>query len=298
VRYCPSIADTLPVKERGALAESVSTLLRAVGISEVVCKSVIAQAIFIRCIRLAKADPGNALATAQLADTVAFDPFEFLEELLSIQHGLLCLPGPLRVEGTEQDSRNDRTGSPPVDTSQLSTENFISNHRARITVPVQPPPTESAASSSLESALRICCLLYHKELIRDFPRNLGGYSILLTLLRFHVGEILASHRRASPPDGSPTQDQNLRPLLLWICLVGNLMSLIADQNEARFGSDRCDRLIFRTALEEVLGITLKNVSTLGAEDFVMCSYLDLKDVQGAVWDDRLALSDLLLEGGA
>jgi hypothetical protein len=289
----------MPLEERRAITNSISSLLSAANVCEVVCKSVSAQAIFLRCIRLAKPTVDTSSSTIT-PGKVAYDPFEFFEELLNVQHDLLCFPGPLRYEDAGRGKSDGRADSPPVDTSQLATENYISNHRARITAPVVPAPHDGAGGS-LEAALRICCLLYHKELIRDFPRNLGGYSILLTLLRYHLQQILAEHTKAGVQQlmegetSTKTADEAVRRILLWVCLVGDLVSLTADRNEARFAANRYDRLIYRLVVENMLGITASSVPALPTADFVMCHYLDIRDIEGPTWDDKLALTRMLVE---
>ncbi|KAK3902773.1 hypothetical protein C8A05DRAFT_33496 [Staphylotrichum tortipilum] len=114
---------------------------------------------------------------------------------------------------------------------------------------------------SLDAALRVVGLLVLKELLPEWPRNLGGYGVLLWLLRYHSGEMLREHRRLqhSPwtnpftasqplpagdhlsvsPTTTPTTSRTAttaippRPILLFLTLLGTTLSHTADTNERR-----------------------------------------------------------------
>lgn len=87
----------------------------------------------------------------------------------------------------------------------------------------------------------------------------------------------------------------MKPVLVWVCLMGNLMSLIGDKNECRFGSERYDRSAYRECLTEVVGLSINTADGLSDTDMTLCRLLDIKQIQGPKWDDRSALRRILAE---
>ena len=283
------------------MESDVSSILSFCGISSSVTTSVSDLSKLVR-----------AYAYAKTSRVITFNPNAFTEEYQAVQYGLVCEPRPLRSGA--------RPGTPeaeadPIDTSWLKTEDYIKNHHATL-APVVPARHDNV----LEPLLRICCLLYLKELLPDFPRNLGGYGILLSLLTHHLRQIIDEHRlktigrRFVPTteelldprlldlvnqEGDDNWEEKLRamkPVLMWVCLIGNLTSLIGDKNECRFGTDRYDRSPFNECLAEVVGLSIETVDDLTEDDLALCRLLAIKWVQGEKWDDRSALKRILMEG--
>ncbi|KAK3940520.1 hypothetical protein QBC46DRAFT_364055 [Diplogelasinospora grovesii] len=126
----------------------------------------------------------------------------------------------------------------------------------------QPGPLQPD-HAPLEAALRVAGLLYLKELLPDYPRNIGGYAVLLELLATHLTKILhedhANTERApvsvsrkgkqketidpqlrnkdNKAQGSSSnnagQQQKARMMkkavVLWLCVVGDRVARIAGE---------------------------------------------------------------------
>lgn len=289
----------VPNESRASIKDALNMALLPAGVSQVTVDCVADLVLFIHAISLA--------STANPPWSITFDPHGFTEEWLWVVYQLLCYPGPLRDESACGGSIGER----PIDCSALKTENYTMNHRVALTGPIIP----AAHSNILEPAMRLASLLYMKEFIPDFPRNLGGYSILLTLLTYHLKQVLAEcranrtrHRAASSFLDSRLREHDtthavdsgivaaMRPALVWICLLGNLVSMMADGNECRVGEDRYDRTIYRICVAEVVGVTPEDADALSEHDLSVCRMLDLKKIQGQTWDDRTAVKRLLAVG--
>jgi len=263
----------LPLDVRTSTAAAFQATLGPLSVAPVVAASLSSLSLFVQAVALAQ--------DARPARSVLFDPHAFTEELQWVQHALVVHPGPLREDRGGAAWR----GGPPVDTRRLRTENYVLNHQVPLAVPVVPaPPRRGGGGSPLEPALRIGGLLYLKELAPDFPRNLGGYSVLLSLLRHHVRAGLM------PPAASPRP--LLRRVAVWVCLVGDAVSRVADANECRFGSDCYERGVYAEALAEALG----DEGGVADDDLTLCRLLDLRRILGPRWDDRVEATKVLVYG--
>ncbi|EOO04405.1 hypothetical protein UCRPA7_82 [Phaeoacremonium minimum UCRPA7] len=299
-RLYKNASDTLPEATRQEIVNDVTAVLSPSNISPPVLTSVSNLAKLV-----------NAYAYAKTSRLVTFDPNEFTEEYQAVQHALVCEPGPLRSGA--------RPGTPeadvdPIDPSWLKTEDFIKNHQAAI-APVIP----AEHGNTLDPLLRICSLLYLKELLPDFPRNLGGYSILLSLLTHQLRQLIDENRVKTAVnyhhltsddvldprllDWTAENDDEdwdgkivaMKPALVWVCLIGNLSSLIGDKNECRFGADHYDRSAYRECLAEVVGLSVDTVDDLTDSDLNLCQLLDIRWIQDGKWDDKSALKRILSE---
>ena len=341
--YSP-ISAIVPTQTRDHASTSLAELLTGLRIAPVVITSLQNLSVFSFAVQMAlatvpppPASPASSSAgspTMPPGHRITFDPLAFNDELHGVTYDLLMQPTPLRDPSTTGGPFNpfnppsDRVTIPSttaniVDDAQ--DESYFPNHRIHVSggFIMPSPPGEGG---DLEPALRIAGLLFLKELLPEWPRNVGGYGILLDLLTTHLRGILSSdryttstslfdapdqqqqqysygqagkgkaplppHRRgsASRPRDSP------RPVMLWLCVVGNLMSLIADKNENRVDeSTRYDRSIFRECLVAVAGVASHgDVDRLLEEDFLLFRLLDIRTIQGDEWDDRAALKALLL----
>ncbi|KAK3333526.1 hypothetical protein B0T19DRAFT_128344 [Cercophora scortea] len=391
------ISSILPPDVRAHTANTLTSLLDPLHISSAVTTSLISLSLFASALRLAR----------HSARAVTFDPYVFKEGWLSIMHALVTRPGPLRDTSTAT-AVSDPFNAPNITsngnysggsaTLALPRQNYMADHRLRPSVPIILAPCNSAAGP-LEPALRISCLLFLKELLPDWPRNVGGYAVLLSLLRGCLGEIMKGfnntqeqldnvgethaeedvvsqgetiaiskddeeeeeegkrtsnkprsektntrlrlidhpilrRRREKTTDGhntqqsipSPssgsreekpptatrqiqkqrqptTQSQSqeptpppsmtastkaaIRPVVIWLCLIGDQVSRIADANENRLhrpGNDdeRYLRKVYRDCIRQVAGIaTGQDVDELlseGGDDLVMFTLFDWADV--------------------
>ncbi|KAK4249608.1 hypothetical protein C7999DRAFT_39272 [Corynascus novoguineensis] len=179
---------------------SISALLSPLLIHSKVIEALSSLATLASAIRRAR----------QSAGTVVFDPHAFTEEWQAITYALLAQPWPLReLQPDDPSSMNPYSSTTSNPTDSPTEVSYISDHRLLPFAHIAPSVVPSAAGP-LEPALRIAALLYLKELLPDWPRNIGGYAVLLSLLRRHLAEVIQLHsfselpgRHAStPPSGA------------------------------------------------------------------------------------------------
>lgn len=250
-QYNP-VSDIVPPEVREETSASMSALLSPLHIHPLVIESLVSLSNFTSAIRLARRSPS----------TVTFDPHVFTEEWQALTRALLTHPGPLRDSSSSFN---------PFSTSLSNPGSYISNHRLLPSVPITPaqPPEDGGdggRNNPLEPALRLAALLQLKELLPDWPRNLGGYAVLLSLLRQHLHTLTVQHDpppHPSSPSTTPNATSNthhnplllLNPPLLYLTLVGALASRTADTNEGRVAEgERYPRDVFRACLSRVRGV--------------------------------------------
>ncbi|KAK0718347.1 hypothetical protein B0T26DRAFT_327166 [Lasiosphaeria miniovina] len=334
---------------------------------------------------------GSSISLArQSAGSVAFDPHAFTEEYLAVMHALVTQPGPLRDGSIAPFTSNPYPNMPDTTSNNSGavtrTENYMANHRLQHSVAITPAGLSPAGP--VEPALRIVGLLFLKELLPDWPRNLGGYAVLLSLLRGHICELMHSYTAGRAIEehssrdndyhtfvgGGPasrgglaeggmeidpdlldpllqsdkrhkggikgrqqghhpskqhdagltmTAEQNkldldaderergplaatdaaeLKSLIIWLCLIGNLVSLIADENECRQADvERYPRGVYRDCLRQVLVLDAASddidalFDALTHNDLVMLRLFDVRSIRGDGWDDKAALKALFVE---
>ncbi len=261
--------------------------------------------------------------TAELAKTAVplpLDPFCFSEELYWIQYLLVSQPAPLRKAVAPHDAAAAHHAETaalcganpllPVDTSSLATESYVRNHRAPLAaLYIVPADLTPPSTTALEPALRIGGILYLKEYIPDFPRNIGGYSILLHLLRNHLGSSAAEL-------ASLLANRSARAVLLWLCLVGDTVSRIANTNEQRDKpAEQYDRRVYRARIADLVSTRIlvdggadngdgveavDTINSLPDSDWALCRLLSLGSIQalqaGGPWSDQQAVANILQEG--
>ncbi|CAK7262683.1 hypothetical protein SEPCBS119000_000107 [Sporothrix epigloea] len=318
----------------------------ACGLAPAVAATLGCLCVFVQAVQLA----------ADLAKTTVplpLDPYCFSEELYWLQYNLVSRPGPLRQDVSAPDAAAVRDAETsalrhsqalqvqplqasrpnvllPVDSSRLQTESYIGNHRAPLAALYLVPAAPISPSTLLEPAIRICSILYLKEFVPDFPRNLGGYAILLHILRSHLEDGTGDGVFAATHFALLT-NPHARALLLWICLVGDTVSRLADANEERSSlCERYDRRVFRDRLidlvrtseqakEEMASDTADPNKETGMEcmdgvdgmggmfavdrlldsDWALCHLLSLGRIrQLGEWSDRQAVVNILLEGAS
>ncbi|GAB1319481.1 hypothetical protein MFIFM68171_09691 [Madurella fahalii] len=238
--YYSSIPAVLPPDVRSQAFNSISTLLNPLHVDPEVVDALSSLSLFASAVRLARHSAGS----------ITFDPHTFTDEWLAITHALLTRPGPLRE--TSPGLENDPYSSTPCSSATSAdedpgsiTQNYIAAHRLRPLVSITPSPS---GPPGVEPALRIAALLFLKELLPDWPRNLGGYAVLLGLLRQHLHEIMRLHRGNAPP---PT----LKPTILLLALVGDLASRQGNANEhPTTKEEQYPRAICRALLRDVAGL--------------------------------------------
>ncbi|KAK4231499.1 hypothetical protein QBC38DRAFT_224347 [Podospora fimiseda] len=255
----------LPVDVHEYASSTLNSLLRPLGVMQEVIDVMASLAALGSAVRLAR----------HSGRTVTFDPQLFTEEWQTIMYSLITRPGPLRETSASTDPTGVNpyfSGIPSTDATAMpssnstATENYMANHRLRPSIPVVAART----GNHLESALRIVGLLYLKELLPDWPRNLGGYAVLLSLLRQHLGAVVGQFGDIGPVL-QPNQAQ-LRPVATFLAMMGNLASRLADDNEGTTSmDDRYERRVFRDCLRDVAGLR-------DEEDLVLIRLFDLRSL--------------------
>ncbi|KAK3368181.1 hypothetical protein B0H63DRAFT_528556 [Podospora didyma] len=311
---------------------SLTAILDPLHVHSTVTEALSSLSLLSSSIRLARQSSG----------TVVFDPHAFTEEYLAIMHALLTQPAPLRnahaYSSNPYSNPPDATDSSGGSGTTTRTENYMANHRLKPSIPVTP--AEYGPAGPIEPALRIAGLLFLKELLPDWPRNLGGYAVLLSLLRDHITEfrriyvtsvwqgqgnsqrgsrgrrsreeidpnlldpLLRAEENNRSNRGSYTEDalKSMKPLITWLCLVGNLVSLVADENECRNHlDDQYPRAVYRDCLRDLTGLCgggYDDIQEWTGDDHtgVMLRLFDLRIIRGDGWDDADALKGLLEEG--
>ncbi|CAK7275132.1 hypothetical protein SEPCBS57363_006523 [Sporothrix epigloea] len=347
--FC-NISDSVLLNvTRQDVHDAAATLFadKVCGLAPVVASTLGSLCVFVQAVQL-------ATNLAKTAVPLPLDPYCFSEELYWLQYHLVSQPGPLRQDVPRQDvaAAHDaetaalrhsqasqvqtvQVNRPnillPVDSNRLQTESYIDNHRAPLAALYLVPAAPVAPSTLLEPAMRICSILYLKEFVPDFPRNLGGYAILLHILRSHLGGGSGSDLFALTHSELLT-NSHARALLLWICLVGDTVSRLADGNEERnVSGEQYDRRVFRDRLVDLVrtsgqveqgmfsspGDNLTSNQDKGTEcvddvdgmggifavdrllesDWALCQILGLGCIrQLGEWSDRQAVVNILLEG--
>ncbi|CAK7217647.1 hypothetical protein SCUCBS95973_003225 [Sporothrix curviconia] len=360
-RLFPNISDTvlLDVTRQDVLAAAAALFADPVcGLAPAVAATLGSLCVFVQAVQLA-AD------LAKTATPLPLDPYCFSEEMYWLQQSLVSQPGPLRQDVAPQDAaaaldaetaalrhapQPAQVVQPvqggarpntllPVDTSRLQTESYVRNHRAPLAALYLIPAAPVAPSTCLEPAMRICGILYLKEFFPDFPRNVGGYAILLHILRSHLGSGVVGNvgnvdnGLFALSHAALLTNPHARALLLWICLVGDTVSRLANGNEERsIPSEQYDRRVFRDRLVDLVrtsgqvergpssspmavsptgqddGIDVVGggvdgmdavfaVDRLPESDWALCRLLDLGRIQQlGEWSSRQAVVNILLEG--
>jgi hypothetical protein len=272
----------LPLEVRSAITKAATALLLPCGFSMQTISNIASLSIFARTLTLA--------LYCRPSGSVVFDPYAVTEEWQWCQYQLLCSPCVLR-SGVQVKRCNcgdcSYCMSLKLSDVSLSWEVYI------------------------ELLLRACAILYANEMVfcRDWPRNLSGYSVSLNFILGHIEAICRCHDRSSltaphiGEDGSwidpLSNSQNndcgafTKPVLIWICLFANAVSLKANQNENHLGSDHYNRSVFQDCIVDVVELAVEDIDTLSEEDLILCRLLDLRHIIGPEWDDRLGLKHLL-----
>jgi hypothetical protein len=379
-RRYESISTLMPPEIYNYASSSIHALLGPLKINDVVCTSLTSLSILTAALRLSRLSGG----------AITFEPHEFTDEYICTMHQLVTDPCPLRAPSSPglgvmadaiinpySSNSSVRQSSPggSSDSSAATSITFMADHRLRPGIPVIP--TEVGPGGPVEPALRIAGLLYLKEILPEWPRNIGGYAVLLSLLRSHLYDLLdkmkkegtfkaggggkgddskqkqspsgaddlvdsslrfggsaknAGKQAANEAETTPkgTTAKSLRAALVFVCLMGDLVSLIGDRNEHRIEpDDRYPRAIFRHCLREALGLPPRETgpeptpaaaaataATEGEplqaeaaekeeeedinihelvkeEDLLFLRLFDLRIFQGEDWDDREALRAVL-----
>ncbi|KAK0645883.1 hypothetical protein B0T16DRAFT_148495 [Cercophora newfieldiana] len=297
----PLASVILPSTIRSYITSSLSSLLSPlVPHSSPVINTITSLCLFVACVRLAYQSGG----------AVWYDPHAFTDEWLSITYDLLAKPSPLRESTVgENPYVGGRTGDTPI---IRTADHYMANQRLRKDAHIIPAP----GTHDWEAALRIAGLLYLKELIPDLPQNLGGYAVLLVLLRHHLEAIIQDMAldvdvNIDPALVTGDADSEIsavcrvdaraqrKAVLVFLCVVGNTVSLIANENEGRYEKgDVYERGVYQRGLRLALGVDGEggNPPARNEGDLLLLKVLDMRNIKEEKWDDRVAVEELLVEG--
>ncbi|KAH8895017.1 hypothetical protein GQ53DRAFT_839388 [Thozetella sp. PMI_491] len=204
------VSTVVPLLTRNQATSILTESLSSLQISPITITSLTNLAIFTSAVRLARSttpptpSPGSSASVPTVPSIIpiAFDPHAFTDELHAVTHDLLVHPAPLRDPSTTGTGPANPF-NPPDDPSDipsaaatavdepLANENYITNHRLHLSGGLIIP-SPLGEGGHLEPALRIAGLLYLKELLPDWPRNVGGYAVLLDLLATHLRGIMGT----------------------------------------------------------------------------------------------------------
>ncbi|KAK0622879.1 hypothetical protein B0T14DRAFT_155463 [Immersiella caudata] len=304
-RSYPPISVILPSTIRSYINSSLCFLLKPLlPPASPVTSSLTTLSLFTSSIRLANQSGG----------AVRYDPLALTDEWLSIMNDLLANPLPLRESKVGE---NPFVGGRSSDVLIARTvDYYMANQRLHKDSHITPTP----GTNSWEAALRIAGLLYIKNLFPEWPRNIGGYAVLLALLQQHLEAILRetfvdANTDPGLGDGRSERDEpstcreeaasQRKAVLIFLCLFGNTACLIANENEGRYEKgDVYSREVYHRGLRLALGVTGDNTEHLGMgegdlsmkdEDFLLLKVLDIRNIKGEVWDDRVELEKVLKE---
>jgi len=293
----PLVSLILPSTIRSYITSSISYLLGPLlPLFSLTPASLTSLSLLASAVRLA----------SQSAGAVSYDAYALTDEWLSVTYDLLAKPAPLReIEVGENPFVGGRTN----DMSGMSTaETYMANHRLYENAHIVP----AAGTHDLEAALRIAGLLYLKELLPDWPRNIGGYAVLLTLLQYHLESIMregltdpalhAQKDRESAVSRVDSSSQR-KATLIFLCLMGNTACLFGNENEGRYEKgDPYPRDVYQRCLRNVLGVEgncegaqMRIEDLVQEEDLLLLKVLDMRNIKGEDWDDRVAMQELLVE---
>ncbi|KAK4448580.1 hypothetical protein QBC34DRAFT_381141 [Podospora aff. communis PSN243] len=299
-RSYPPISAILSSTIRSYIQSSLCFLLESVlPLSSPVAGSITSLALFVASIRLANQSGG----------AIRYDPFALTDEWLSIMNDLLANPLPLRETKTGE---NPFVGGRNNDVLIVRTvDYYMANQRLHKDAHIVPSP----GTNSWEAALRIAGLLYIKELFADWPRNIGGYAVLLALLQQHMEIIIREtfvDVNIDPALGNgreradksniwvPETASQRRAVLIFLCLFGSTACLTANENEGRYEKgDVYSREIYQRGLRLALGLSgetsMRGYLPVKDEDLLLLKVLDMRNIKGEAWDDKSELEKLLRE---
>ena len=291
-RFYDLISNKLAPEVRADIVDKATSVLNPCALNPVITDAIISLAKFANIVTIARDDPTHSMK---------FDPDAFIEEWFWVEYKIIKYPGPLR------DDTTSTIGIPPVAIDKPARLQAYNAGVPRVpSIKYSPTPDlrPTPSKNLLEPAVRLAATLYIEELIPDDPRSLNAYAILLSLLRYQVDTILKQLQSRiifgmlldnnNQKDGLPSFSA-LKPVIIWVCIVGYITSLIADKYESSQNSDRHDRTVFRECLSLIVGPTPECVDKMTESDFAMCRVLELGWLKMNDWGDRKILKLIIKE---
>ncbi|KAI8315023.1 hypothetical protein K4K59_002011 [Colletotrichum sp. SAR11_240] len=276
-------------KVRTRIVNEMSNILYPCGLQSYLANAMISTALFAGVLRLAFASPNRE---------VLLNPEAFIEEWLWCEYQLVLYGGALR-----EDCLNDSLG----ELDELTVAADLGNSEAVAAAMVRSlyttKPVPSPAENLLEPVLRTAAIVYLETIVPDEPRNPMVYSVPLNLLSASVHKVtqkLQERQSREADDGEGDFDDGLpsmevlRPVMIWACLVGSVMSKLCEMDLVTMGI-LFDRGYYGQCLSLVIGPEPEHVDRLTEKDLALCKLLDARGLRIRQQDERALLRALLRE---
>ncbi|KAF5516433.1 hypothetical protein CGCS363_v001403 [Colletotrichum siamense] len=288
-RFFNATTDALPDHVRTRIVNEMSNILYQCGLQSYLINAMISTALFAGVLRLAFASPNRE---------VLLNPEAFIEEWLWCEYQLVLYGGALR-----EDCLNDSLG----ELDELTVAADLGNSEAVAAAMVRSlyttKPVPSPAENLLEPVLRTAAIVYLETIVPDEPRNPMVYSVPLNLLSASVHKLtqkLQERQSREADDGEGDFDDGLpsmealRPVMIWACLVGSVMSKLCEMDLVTMGI-LFDRGYYGQCLSLVIGPEPEHVDRLTEKDLALCKLLDARGLRIRQQDERALLRALLRE---
>ncbi|KAF4875958.1 hypothetical protein CGCSCA1_v005038 [Colletotrichum siamense] len=288
-RFFNATTDALPDQVRTRIVNEMSNILYQCGLQSYLINAMISTALFAGVLRLAFASPNRE---------VLLNPEAFIEEWLWCEYQLVLYGGALR-----EDCLNDSLG----ELDELTVAADLGNSEAVAAAMVRSlyttKPVPSPAENLLEPVLRTAAIVYLETIVPDEPRNPVVYSVPLNLLSASVHKItqkLQEQQSKEADDGEGDFDDGLpsmealKPVMIWACLVGSVMSKLCEMDLVTMGI-LFDRGYYGQCLSLVVGPEPEHVDRLTEKDLALCKLLDARGLRIRQQDERALLRALLRE---
>ncbi|KAI8190282.1 hypothetical protein K4K52_009735 [Colletotrichum sp. SAR 10_76] len=288
-RFFNATTDALPDQVRTRIANEMSSILYHCGLQSYLINAMISTALFAGVLRLAFASPSRE---------VLLNPEAFIEEWLWCEYQLVLYGGALR-----EDCLNDSLG----ELDELTVAADLGNSEAVAAAMVRSlyttKPVPSPAENLLEPVLRTAAIVYLETIVPDEPRNPMVYSVPLNLLSASVHKItqkLQERQSKEADDGEGDFDDGLpsmealKPVMIWVCLVGSVMSKLCETDLVTMGI-LFDRGYYGQCLSLIIGPEPEHVDSLTEKDLALCKLLDARGLRVRQQDERALLRALLRE---
>lgn len=255
-------------------------LLDTCGVSEAIIESMQALAFFTQTVVLAR--------HASTPRSVVLDPQGYSEDCLQVVYRLVRYPRALRQEITELENEGgEQLGTPSTDGRGEAM--FLGHNTPQSIKPDPDGPKHTG--TPLNSLIRVAALLYIEDLLPD-TRSTDLYTILLTVLIHQVRtlSLRIRHRRLDPsslatPDDNLRDDDSIRPVLLWACMVGHAVATFTN-------NDRGTHLD-KTPFEDCAAMLLTGTSDVSGSDLELCEMLPLRELRSVSCEEGTLLGQLV-----
>lgn len=295
------MSDILSPATKSRIGRNLQHILQPCGIAQVNIESIRSLAFFTHAVELARhGTPG----------VIRFDPESFSEELSWAEYQLVSYPGALRDQTVPMDNDYAKQyPSPRRETTpygcQQAYESTSANSNTNAMVLGTRDIVPSEAHNILDPVLRSAGILYAEE-ITTKTRTFDPYGVQLAMLNQQIRNIVLRLREreaaflastASTPDdlpfdGLPRDNDALRPLLLWVCMVVYTVAQIIEADTA-FYVHTVDRTPYQDLVALLLGATAPaDVSALPSSDFELAKILPVRELGSVAFEDDVVLNQI------